>query len=76
MPVFAEHAAVNRREGDVPEGTSGVLTRTEFEALNKAGVPTRGPFSFTAERPATAAVSVIIWGLGDEVDQVGGSSWE
>ena len=42
MPVFVEHAAVNRMEGDVPEGTSGVLTRAEFEALNRAGVPTRG----------------------------------
>ena len=75
MSAFAEHAAVNRREGDVPEGTSDVLTCAEFEALNRAGVPTRGPFSFTAERPATAAVSVITWGLGDKVYRVGGYSW-
>ena len=60
MPAFAEHAAVNRGEADIPDGTSGVLTCAEFEVLNRAGVPTRGPFSFTAERPAAAAVSVII----------------
>ena len=37
MLAFTEHTAVNRGEGDVPEDTSGVLTRTEFEALNRAG---------------------------------------
>ena len=75
MPAFAEHTAINRGEGNVPENTSGVLTRAEFETLNRAGVPTRGPFSFTAKRPAAAAVSLITWGLRDEIDRVGGSSW-